>query len=539
MNQRNVFLFSVLGSLVLLNVVGLQLFKRFDFTEDHAFTLATASKQTLAALEDPITVKAYFTDKLPPPYSGNARYLRDLLEEFRAASKGKLSFEFIDPSEAESDQDKAQKREVKQDIFGRRFREQTSLEKELADTGIQSVEIRVVEEDQVQTKRAYMGIVIKYGDKREVIPVVQELGSLEYDLTSQIRKLTRTKTPVIGVLQGHGEPKLEEDFRHLQAVLSQTYSVRPVDLGDKDTIDDVDGLLVLGPKTPLRPNELKAIDQFLMKGKSVGFFLDAVHVNLQNFGVEDADSGLAQLLQSYGVSLGDKLVADVASAQLNIQEQRGYMMVSMPVPYPFIPLLNQLDQGSAVTKGISGLAIPFPTQLQYTDAPGRSVTVLARSSPKSWLESKPYNLDPRRDWRSETITATGPYVLMLQVSGKLSSHFAPEADVSAAQPVLGESKGEARIVVAGTSAIFQDEFMKMSRANPTLLLNLADWMLLDPSMLAMRSRGLAVATLRTELSDGTRNSVKLGNALGIPLLLALFGVLRWRVRESSRASVKV
>jgi gliding-associated putative ABC transporter substrate-binding component GldG len=538
-HQRNLFLLSVIGSLVVVNLIGLQFFKRFDFTQDHAFTLSSATRQTLAALEDPISVKAYFTDKLPPPYSGNARYVKDLLEEFRAASKGKLSFEFIDPNEAESDQDKASKREVKQDIFGRRFREPTSLEKELAETGVQSVEIRVVEEDQVQTKRAYMGVVIKYGDKHEVIPVVQDLGALEYDLTSQIRKLTRTKAPVLAILQGHEEPKLEEHFRQLMAVLSETYTVRPLDLGDKDTIDDADGILILGPKTPFKPNELKAIDQFLMKGKSAAFFVDAVHVNLQRFDVENTDPGLAQLLQSYGVTLGDKLVADANSAQINIQEQRGFMTVSMPVPFPFIPLLNHLDQGSAVTKGLSELAIPFPTQLEYSEAPGRSATVLARSSPKSWLEGKPYNLDPRRDWRAETITPTGPYDLMLQVSGKLSSRFAAEANASSAQPVLGESRGEARIVVAGTSALFQDQFMTSSRTNPTLLLNLADWMLLGPSMLDMRSRGLAVATLKSDLSDGTRNSVKLGSALGIPILLALFGLLRWRLRESQRALVKV
>lgn len=538
--QGNVFVLSVIGSLVVLNVIGLQFFKRFDFTADHAFTLSSATRQTLAALEDPVTVKAYFTEKLPPPYSGNARYLRDLLEEFRAASKGKLSFEFIDPNEAESEEDKSTKREVKQDIFGRRFREPTALEKEIAEAGVQPVEVRIVEEDQVQTKRGYMGVVIKYGDKKEVIPVVQDLGSLEYDLTSQIRKLTRTKAPVVAILQGHGEPALGESFRQLQALLSETYSVRPLDLGDKDSIDDsVDGLLVLGPKTPLKPNELKAIDQFLMKGKSAAFFVDSVQVNFQKFGTEDADSGLGPLLQSYGVTLGDKLVADVASTQINVSQQRGFLTVNMPVPYPFIPLLNQMDQNNPVTKGLSGVAIPFPTQLSYTDGPGRTAVVLARSSPKSWLESKPYNLDPTRDWRSETITPTGPYDLMLEVSGRLNSHFAQEASASSAEPALGASKGEARIVVAGTSALLQDQFLGQSRENAALLMNLVDWMLLDPSMLAMRSRGLAVASLRTELSDGTRNSVKLGNALGIPILLALFGLFRWRVREANRSLVKL
>jgi gliding-associated putative ABC transporter substrate-binding component GldG len=539
--QSSLFIVAVVGSLVLINLIGLRLFGRIDFTQDHAYTLSKASKETLAGLEDPVTVKAYFTDKLPPPYSANARYVRDLLEEFRAASHGKLSFEFIDPMEAETDLDKAAKRDVKRDIFGRRFREPTTVEKELAEAGVQPVEIRVVEEDQVQTKRAYMGVQLNFGDKKEVIPVVQDLGSLEYDLTSLLKKLTRKKTPVLAVLQGHDEPKLQEKFGRLQTTLSGMYTLRPLDLQGKDAIpEDVDALMVLGPKTPVKPNELKAIDQFLMKGKSVGFFLDSVEVDTRTFQSQPADHGLAGLLQTYGITIGDKLVADVQSAQLNVQERRGFMVVSMPVPYPFIPELARLERDSPITKGLSGIAFPFASSITTIAAEGRQVAVLARSSPKSWLEQKPYNVDPRRDWRQENITASGPYDLMVQVTGKLQSHFATEANAatSTAGPhVLGESQGEPRIIVAGTAAVLEDDFM--SRSNQALALNIADWLMQDASLLQMRSRGLAAAPLQTDLSDGTRNGFKFGNALGVPLALALFGVVRWRMRESRRATVKV
>jgi len=94
------------------------------------------------------------------------------------------------------------------------------------------------------------------------------------------------------------------------------------------------------------------------------------------------------------------------------------------------------------------------------------------------------------------------------------------------------------VVVVGTAALFQDDFMQ-NRGNQVLALNIADWMLLDPALLAMRNRGLALPTLQAELSDSTRNLVKFGNALGLPLLLALFGVVRWRMREASRSSVTV
>jgi gliding-associated putative ABC transporter substrate-binding component GldG len=537
---RKAFALSVLGSLVLLNVLGLKLFARFDVTRDKAFTLSAATKETLGALEEPVTVTAYFTQDLPAPYSSNARYVKDLLDEFRAASKGKLAYEFIDPQAQETEDDKEKKREVKQDIFGRRFREQTSVERELTSQGIQPVEIRVIEDDQQQTRRAYMAIVLRYEDKKEVIPLVQNVQSLEYDLTSLVRKLTRPRTPVVGLLQGHDEPKPEEHLRFLTTALSQTYEVRPVRLDGKDRFDSgLDALFVIGPKTALAPNELEAIDQFLMSGKSVAFFLDAVQVDLRTFQPTTATHGLGPLLATYGVTVGDRLVADATSGNITISEQRGFMLVQMPVPYPFLPVVQHLEGDSPVTKGLGDVGFPFATSVDARALEGTQVAVLARSSPKSWLENNPPYLDPRRDWRSETIIPSGPYPLMVQVSGKLKSHFASKAAQSGpGAPVLSESQGEARLVVAGTSALVQDEFMQ-SRGNQALVLNVADWLVLDPALLAMRTRGVAMATLKSDLPDATRNMTKLGNTLGIPLMLALVGLVRWRMRERSRATVTV
>jgi gliding-associated putative ABC transporter substrate-binding component GldG len=539
-SNANIFLAAIIGCLVLLNILALRTFGRFDATRDSLYTLSKASQDTMAGLEEPVTVTAYFTDDLPPPYSSNARYVRDLLEEFRAASKGRLSFEFLDPMTQETAEDKETKKETRRDIFGRVFREPTSVERELAQEGVQPVEIRVVEDDQMQTKRAYMGIVIKHQEKKEVIPVVQDIRTLEYDLTTLVRKLTRPKTPVIGVVQGHDAPALHEKLSSLRTLLGQLYEVRPVDLSARERVAaDIDALLVIGPKTAFQPQELKALDQFVMEGKSVAFFLDSVQVDLKTFEPSEATHGLGPLLATYGIKVGDQLVADVESAQLNVQERRGFMVVSMPVPYPFIPMLARLEGDSPVTQGLSGVTLPFSTVVTATAPEGAQATVLARSSRKSWLENKPYNIDPRRDWRSETVTPDGPHPLMVQVSGKLKSHFASEAQSSTTSgtPVLAESKGEPRIIVAGGSAALWDDFM--GRPNQALLLNVADWLLLDPALLAMRTRGLAEVPIQQELSATTRNAVKFGNAFGIPFALAAFGLVRWRMRESRRATVTV
>jgi gliding-associated putative ABC transporter substrate-binding component GldG len=539
--QHGIFLAAIIGSLVLVNVIGLRFFGRLDVTRDSTYTLAKATRDTMSALEEPVTISAYFTENLPAPYSGNARYVRDLLEEFRAASKGKVAFEFIDPAAQETAQDKEAKREVKQDIFGRRFREPTSVEKELTSAGIQPVEIRVIEDDQQQTKRAYMGLIIKHQEKKEVIPVVRGPEGLEYDLTSLIRKLTRDKMPVIGVLGGHDGPSLSEKLQYLQSALSQTYEVRQVDLGQKDRFDTaLDALLVVGPKTALSPAELKAVDQFLMEGKSVALFLDTMQVDLKQFGTNEATHGMGELLAAYGVTVGDSLVADVNSASINVSERRGYMVVQMPVPYPFLPVIKHLEGDSAISKGLGEVVFPFANVVTVKAPEGIEAVVLARSSNKSWLEAKPANIDPRRDWREESPKLSGPHPLMVQLSGKFKSKYASEATQSVpagGTAVVGESKSEARLIVVGTSAIIQDEILSMSRSNQALLMNVADWLVLDPAMLAMRTRGMQMATIEQDVSEAKRMGVKFGNVLGVPILLAVFGVIRWLMREARRANV--
>jgi gliding-associated putative ABC transporter substrate-binding component GldG len=538
-NSKTVIALAVVGSLVLVNIIAIRAFARVDLTSEHVYTLSSASRETMAGLEEPITISAYFTENLPPPYASNARYVRDLLEEYRAASKGKLSFEFIDPTSQETEKDKETKKEVRRDIFGRQFREPTSIEKELNTAGVQSVEIQTVQEDQRATKRAWMGIVIKHLEKKEVIPVVQNIGSLEYDLTSLIRKMTRTRTPVVGIVQGHDEPKAEEKLRNLMTVLQQTYSPRPVDLSQTPKLDDFDALWVIGPKTAFKPDEIRAIDQFLMQGKAVAFFLDAVQIDARTFASTPVEHGLTPLLAGYGIQVGDKLVGDAKAAQLNVQEQRGGFMISSPVLYPLIPSIGRLSPESPISKGISELTFPFVTSVSAAPVDGRQITVLAKSSPKSWLENRPFNTDPRREWRNEQITPTGPYDLMVQMSGPMKSFFANDALQSqpGVAPPLTATKSDARIIVAGGSSLLWDEFF--GRPSQALSMNIADWMLLDPALLAMRNRGMAGSPLETELTDGKRNAVKFGNALGMPMLLVAFGLVRWRMRESRRRQAAV
>src|SRR5580704_11598634 len=270
------FVVGILAILVLINLLSLKGFLRLDLTKDGKFTLSQASIDTVRNLNDTMTVSAYFTEGLPAPYAQHARYVKDLLEEYRATSKGHFAFEFSDPAGAETQEDKAKKKEMKRDIFGRLVREPTSIETELSELGLQPVEIRVIEDDQQRTKRAYMGIVIRYHEKFEVIPVVQNLSDLEKDMTSLMRKLVRVREPKLGLVKDMSGPNINK----MAQLLRQTMAVDPVDVGGEGEIaDDIDALLIVGSGDHFGEHGAEKIDRFLKKGKSAAFMIDRYRVD--------------------------------------------------------------------------------------------------------------------------------------------------------------------------------------------------------------------------------------------------------------------
>ncbi len=518
--DSSLFAAAFVGIVVLVNVLGQSAFFRLDLTADHRFTLAEASRAAVRSLPDRLTVKAYFSRDLPAPYSTNARHVKDLLDEYYAASGGQLSYEFSDPMTEETEEDKEARKEVRRDIFGRTIRPETEVERELRSLGIQPVEVRVNEGDRFEAKRVYMGIALRYGDRREVIPVVTETASLEYNLTTLIRKVSRTEVPRVALVTGRGGLDPQEDLSTVLDLLRQQYQVDLLDLAATPEISaDVDALLVTGPRQAFTDAEVAAVDRFVRAGKSAAFLLDAVKVDFRTIQYEPAEHGLGGLLASYGARLSPGLLLDAECAAITVTEQRGFMRVNRPVQYPFVPLVRELDQEHPLTRGLAEVPFPFATAVEVLPGSGATAEVLVSSSPQSWTQPLPLDLNPLQRWPA-TVTFDGPHPLMVALTG------------------IGGSGagGGGRVLVVGTSTLLANQFL--GAPGQALALNLVDWLLLDEAMMAIRTRGLAEAPL-AELSDGLRTTLKFLNILGLPVLFAAVGLLRWRLRERRRSTIRL
>jgi ABC-type uncharacterized transport system involved in gliding motility auxiliary subunit len=297
----------------------------------------------------------------------------------------------------------------------------------------------------------------------------------------------------------------------------------------KEIPADTTALLVVGPRTALSDDEQKAIDAYVVKGGSAAFFLDAVKANLEDLNTQETAHGLGDLVKSYGVEVEHGLVLDAQCASLTVAHQRGFLRIEEPVHYPFIPQPKSLDADNPLTRGIGSVVLPFVSPLKVAAPQGSDAKadVLVESSEQSWVQSPPYDLNPMRQWTRDDVGEEGVHPLVVSVTGVMPSKFQAE-NLADAEP--------ARIVVAGGSGFMADKFF--SPGNEALLLNVMDWLVRDDALLAIRTRGLRAAPL-ADVADSTRRSVKYANILGAPVLCVLFGLMRWRRRESRRSRVTV
>ena len=230
---------------------------RLDITERGLYTLSEGTKEILANLKQPITVKLFYTKtaamKAPDQirfYNNYYTYVRALLEEYEAQAKGKVNLEIIDP--------------------------RPYSEEELAAIRYGLRRFNITEDESF-----FFGLVVQtqFGVTKTIeffSPDRQEF--VEYDISYLIdTAVTRQKTrlgilsslPVMGdseymlrmmQMQGQQGNRKWGIVSHLE----KQYDVSTVPT-DTEKIEDIDLLLVIHPKE-LSEQTRFAIDQFVLSG---------------------------------------------------------------------------------------------------------------------------------------------------------------------------------------------------------------------------------------------------------------------------------
>jgi ABC-type uncharacterized transport system involved in gliding motility auxiliary subunit len=83
---------------------------RLDLTQQRLFTLSQGSRQTLARIDEPLTLRFYYSPRLGnevPSYGIYAQRVREMLEEYAALAKDKIKLEVLNPEPFSAVEDRA------------------------------------------------------------------------------------------------------------------------------------------------------------------------------------------------------------------------------------------------------------------------------------------------------------------------------------------------------------------------------------------------------------------------------------------------
>lgn len=494
MKRTTTYLLIVIGILVLVNVLSDNLFLRLDLTADKQYTLSNATKNIVKTLEEPVTVTAYFSEDVPTQMTKTKRDFKEMLIEYSSLSKGMVVYEFIDPSSNEM------------------------AEQEAISAGIQPVIATVREKNQAKQQKVYLGAVISMGEAIEVIPFMQPGAAMEYALSSTIKKISVQNKPVIGLLQGHGEPSINA-FPQVLNSLSILYHIEPVEFADTiNVLANYQTIAIIAPRDSFPARDLAQLDRFLGRGGNIFLAINRVEGDLSVARGTSISTGLETWLISKGLIIENNFVVDARCAPISVRQQQGAFSYTTQVPFHYIPIISGFAD-HPISKGLEQILLPFVSTLSYVGDTSKVFTPIAWTSEKSGVQLSPVNFDISRQWTDadfpmEKLTVAG--VLEGKIVGNTMSKMVVIADGDFA--VNGEGQ-QAR---------------QQAEDNISLMVNSIDFLSDDTGLIELRTKEVTSRPLDKELEDGKKTFIKYFNFLLPIILIIIYGVFRMQYNRSLR-----
>jgi ABC-2 type transport system permease protein len=524
----------------------------------------------LARLDEPVRLTAFVTpETLPASLQEVPQMVDQVVGELAKDAGDNLTYTVIDP-----DTDVSVTREGLYETYG-----------------IQPFAVSLFSPDTY-----YMHLLLEIGDEVSVLYPGGDVS--EADLRAEIEAALKRAAPgflkTVGIWTpsedpvpdpfGQGMTQPISTWRQVRTFLSESYTLKTVDLSSGRVPGDVDVLVVVAPQG-FTDKELFAIDQYLMRGGAVILAAGSYILSPQQFGggisMQAVEGGVVDLLAHYGLEVGESFVMDPRNEPFPIQVQRqvGNMSVveMQQINYPFFVDVRQdgMSQDSPIVSSLPGVTLQWASPITVNEEANqeRKVVVLLRSTEGAWLRS---DLDATPDMDSypqygfPVVGDQAAWPLAVSVSGSFESYFKdhpspfaggqenPEALGPAAPgqetpeqpetPVLGTietSPESARLVVVGSSEFLDDTVLSISQSlsrdrylyNLQLVLNAVDWSVEDQDLLSIRSRG----TYARVLPDLTREEQSFWE--GLNYAVALLGLvalgLVWNSRQRGEEPIEL
>lgn len=354
---------------------------RIDLTEEKRYSLHPATVKLLSELEEPIEVEILLTGNLPGGMRRLQKSIEETLRTFNAYSPVRIDYYYFDPLSLEG-------------------KERDEYIQALADFDINPTDLFASQNGAQISRRIFPGVVVR-NEEYEVGALLLKgergmspdeilnlsVENLEFELSQTIKRLVLQQKQAIGIIIDHGEMEEDDGFGLVEALV-EDYEVYKVPMDQAKTVDDLltfDALIIAGPKQPYTERERYLLDQYLMNGGNLLFFIDQMAVDLKDAGGDGTiampfETGLNELLFRYGIRINRDLIQDlnfgyhpVVGGEFGNQSQ------IVPLPWPFYVRAGRMAD-HPITKGLDLIEFKFVSTLDTIKADGVKKTPLVFSS---------------------------------------------------------------------------------------------------------------------------------------------------------------
>ena len=526
----------LLIGLILLNIIGSKIYKRFDLTEDNRYTLSKATEKIVENVKGIIIVTVYLKGDFPAEFRRLQTETKLHLEELKARNKN-IQFRFVNPTE---------------------------IAQKLIETGLEPSSLQIQENGKSSEIMMFPWAVVSYKNKTENVSLLKDVFSnsqdqqlessiqnLEFAFANAIHKVTSEKSKKIAVLKGNGELK-DIYIADFLRKLGEYYFLAPFTLDSVAVqpqktlqgISEFDLAIIAKPTEKFTESEKFTLDQFIMNGGKTLWLIDNVQAELDSLMQTGEtlsyprDLGLTDLFFNYGVRINTDLIMDLYSSEIplatgNIGNQTQFNQFL----WEYYPLLNSRNN-HPINNNIEAVNAKFANSIDLLKNDIQK-TVLLQSSPLSKSVGTPSIISLRTITQKQNQAEynKGNKQISVLLEGKFkSAYYERIKPFKIAEPK--EKSIENKMVVIADGDIIANEVSKgkpmelglnkwtnQRYGNKEFLLNTVNYLLDDTGLINIRSKTVKIDFLNKEKAFEEAFKWQLINILFPLVLLALFGFI--------------
>lgn len=368
--------------LVALNWLASTYHTRIDFTNEHKFTLSLPTEKVLQKLDSVVQVDVFLKGDFPSGFKKLAISTNEILSEFKEIAGKNFQYRFISPDETVNGTD-------------------VLWADTLAALGFYPINLTSQIKAGQQQQNIYPVAFVHY--KENVMPVMiyqgktkaityPEINSaeamMEYNFISAIDKLLQKEKPVVGYTVGNGEPTGYSVEDLVRNTLQQEYQFYTINPNTQPAIPkEFNVLLVAKPTQPFSDEAKLKLDQYVMNGGKILFFLDKLNAELDSLQSKkgevvayDRNLELNDLLFKYGVRVNPDLVMDLQCDFLPFDVSGNGQFELLP--WNYFPVFES-KSNHVINKNLGFVSGRFVNSIDTVEAEGIKKTILLSSSPNA------------------------------------------------------------------------------------------------------------------------------------------------------------